>query len=78
MAEVNPCGLVDNAGVVGEGVKAALAVILPHAAFADAAEAHCGRDDMNFGSTLHTTLKTDYKAAPKSFFDLIGFYIDKK
>ncbi len=34
--------------------------------------------NLNFGSTLHTTLKTDYKAAPKSFFDLIGFYIGKK
>ena len=34
--------------------------------------------NLNFGSTLHTTLKTDYKAAPKSFFDLLGFYIGKK
>lgn len=34
--------------------------------------------NMNFGSTIHKTLKTDYKAAPDSFFDLLGFYFKKK
>lgn len=34
--------------------------------------------NMNFGSTIHKTLKTDYKAAPKSFFDLLEFHLGKK
>lgn len=34
--------------------------------------------NMNFGSTLRTTLESEYEPAPKSFFDLIGFYIGKK
>lgn len=33
--------------------------------------------NLNFGSSIHKTLKTDYKAAPKSFFDLLGFYFTK-
>lgn len=34
--------------------------------------------NLNFGSTIHKTLKTNYKAVPKSFFDLLGVYISKK
>lgn len=33
--------------------------------------------NLNFGSTMHKMLKTDYKFAPKSFFDLLGFYFKK-
>lgn len=34
--------------------------------------------NLNFGSTIHKTLESDYKAVPKSFFDLIGFYFTNK
>ncbi len=34
--------------------------------------------NLNFGSTMHKALKTDYPAVPPSFFDLIGFYPRKK
>lgn len=34
--------------------------------------------NMNFGSTIHKALKTNYKAVPKSFSDLIELHIGKK
>lgn len=34
--------------------------------------------NMNFGSTIHKALKTDYKAVPKHFSDLIEFHFGKK
>ncbi len=34
--------------------------------------------NMNFGSTIHKALKTTYKAAPKSFSDLIELHLSKK
>lgn len=33
--------------------------------------------NMNFGSTIHKALKTDYKALPDAFNELIGFYFKK-
>lgn len=33
--------------------------------------------NMNFGSTIHKTLKTDYKLLPWSFNELLGFYFKK-
>lgn len=34
--------------------------------------------NMNFGSTIHKPLKTDYKAVPDSFWDLLDFHFGKK
>lgn len=33
--------------------------------------------NLNFGSTIHRGLKSDYKLFPKSFFDLLAFYFKK-
>lgn len=34
--------------------------------------------NMNFGSTIHKALKTNYKAVPNSFWDLLEFHFGKK
>ncbi len=33
--------------------------------------------NLNFGSTIHKNIKTDYPLLPKSFFDMLGFYLKK-
>ncbi len=34
--------------------------------------------NLNFGSTIHTTLKCDYKLLPNAFNELLGFYFKKR